>query len=549
MKYILIFFVLVGSVFATEEVPSKEEVAKLYVATFNRAPDSAGLEYWVYDSDLTLSQIAQSFFEQNETQTLYPPSVTNREFIKSVYANLFNREPDSAGWDYWEEQLNEGIFSKNRFIEAVINGALGDDAVILSNKTEVGLSFADAGLSDVQQAKDIMSNVNATTKSVTLAKEYIKKILSDNSIRTKSVNPLTLGSDPVACSYFIFKDDSPVNEDLIPYLSGDSDGKYISDVLKDSAIKIEIMVPDSEYLYGEYANRTMEYIGIAYYPTKDDPSYQPLQTISGWEHPSTLAQMESSVDATPIFADDTKKYPLIVYSHGLGAEDITIGELLKAYASYGFFVLGIYHGDNRFNDRKGNEINALRPLAIKNAIDFLESSKYAQHIDFDKIIAIGNSSGGATALMLIGGKPIDMVALDGSVAKDTVEDERIKLAIGIEPYMGNSTDFPKLNGVQVTFFGYDGIGATSLNAPYLAVSGSADQDANETFIKMVLSKAPLNNYLVSMEGETHDISNQGSDTANTWALYFIKYILENDDTFIKIKDVSGNPVDSYIKLD
>jgi hypothetical protein len=34
---------------ASEETPAKEEVAKLYVATFNRAPDQAGLNYRVSD--------------------------------------------------------------------------------------------------------------------------------------------------------------------------------------------------------------------------------------------------------------------------------------------------------------------------------------------------------------------------------------------------------------------------------------------------------------------------------------------------------------------
>lgn len=35
----------------------REEVAKLYVATFNRAPDATGLDYWVNDS--------RSFFERS----------------------------------------------------------------------------------------------------------------------------------------------------------------------------------------------------------------------------------------------------------------------------------------------------------------------------------------------------------------------------------------------------------------------------------------------------------------------------------------------------
>ena len=71
---------------------NEREVVKLYVATFNRAPDTPGLWYWVYDSGLPLAGVAESFFQQPETQALYPPGSSTDSFIKAVYRNLFNRE-------------------------------------------------------------------------------------------------------------------------------------------------------------------------------------------------------------------------------------------------------------------------------------------------------------------------------------------------------------------------------------------------------------------------------------------------------------------------
>jgi len=157
--------------------PFKNEVAKLYVATFNRAPDNAGLNYWTNDSGLTLSQIAQSFFDQPETQVLYPPSTSNRNFIKSVYRNLFNRDPDIAGWDYWEAELNRGTYSKNLFIQTVINGAqdsnISLDATILNNKTSVGLYFSERGLEDVSLAKIVMEGISAEDAAVLFIKKRI----------------------------------------------------------------------------------------------------------------------------------------------------------------------------------------------------------------------------------------------------------------------------------------------------------------------------------------------------------------------------------------
>ena len=166
-----------SSINASEDVPTKLEVAKLYVATFNRAPDSAGLDWWTNSSGFKLSQIAQSFFDQTETKALYPDGTSNRDFVRSVYLNLFNREPDTLGWDYWENELNIGSFSKNSFIQAVINGAQNTDASsdmdILSNKSTVGLHFANQGLEDPTEAKNIMAGVTADVATVNAARDTI----------------------------------------------------------------------------------------------------------------------------------------------------------------------------------------------------------------------------------------------------------------------------------------------------------------------------------------------------------------------------------------
>ena len=203
MKYLKLFFVWVlllhTFLYASEEVPTQEEVAKLYVATFNRAPDAGGLNYWTNNSGLRLSQIAQSFFDQPETQTLYPAGTPNRDFIKSVYNNLFNRDPDTAGWDYWEHQLNIGAFSKNRFIEAVINGAQGNDVTILNNKTTVGLYFVEAELEDTAVAKSVMEDIDATMQSVADAMQTIEDFKAntdkDNDYIPDDIE-IALGMDP-----------------------------------------------------------------------------------------------------------------------------------------------------------------------------------------------------------------------------------------------------------------------------------------------------------------------------------------------------------------
>ncbi len=168
MKKILL--ILLTIVFLTANIHAEdanpENVTKLYVATFDRAPDKAGLDYWVNDSNLSLEAIATSFFDQDETKTLYPDGYDDYDFILAIYKNLFARDPDSEGGEYWQGELSKGAVSKSVFILAVVNGAKDDDAKILANKTEVGLALAESDLNDTTIGKMVMSNITADHNSV-----------------------------------------------------------------------------------------------------------------------------------------------------------------------------------------------------------------------------------------------------------------------------------------------------------------------------------------------------------------------------------------------
>jgi len=148
---------------------NKESIVKLYVATFDRAPDADGLNYWAYQSKLSIEDTATSFFDQDETKAKYPDGLSTTEFVTRVYQNLFKRDPDTAGLHYWVTALDSGSIAKSTFILAAINGALGDDAVILSNKTQVGLAFANSGSNDYQNAIDIMKNITQDSSTVSSA--------------------------------------------------------------------------------------------------------------------------------------------------------------------------------------------------------------------------------------------------------------------------------------------------------------------------------------------------------------------------------------------
>ncbi len=162
-KLFLTIFLFATMALAT--TPTNTNVTRLYIATFDRAPDANGLKYWVEESGLYLEEIAMSFFEQPESEAKYPSGYSNEDFIKSIYKNLFNRNPDSAGLEYWQSTLDQKLMPRSLFILAVTNGAINDDEKILDNKTKVGLAFATAGATDVDQAYTLMQHVTADEES------------------------------------------------------------------------------------------------------------------------------------------------------------------------------------------------------------------------------------------------------------------------------------------------------------------------------------------------------------------------------------------------
>ena len=135
----------------TAQAITSQDIQKLYTATFDRVPDRAGVDYWL-NSGLAIEEVAQSFFDQKETQTKYPDGLPQEEFVKSVYQNLFTREPDGDGLNYWIKELNSGNITPSNFILAVINGAKGEDVDILEKKSQVSENFLNGEITE-EEAK------------------------------------------------------------------------------------------------------------------------------------------------------------------------------------------------------------------------------------------------------------------------------------------------------------------------------------------------------------------------------------------------------------
>jgi hypothetical protein len=145
---------------------NRQVISALYVATFNRAPDKAGLTFWeaqfAINSADAVRQLAAGFASHPAFTQLYG-SLDNLAFVEAIYIDVLGAQGDAGGISYWNNTLNAGM-TRSDFLVAFVESALTADlnaaldaglltqseydaAVIrqdyFTNKANVSLYFAD----------------------------------------------------------------------------------------------------------------------------------------------------------------------------------------------------------------------------------------------------------------------------------------------------------------------------------------------------------------------------------------------------------------------
>ncbi len=89
------------------------QVGRLYEAGLGRGFDTPGLNFWIdqYEAGMPLKTIAQNFLDSLEFTTQFgdDDAMPNSTFVTRMYANVLDRAPDPAGFDFWLEAMNGGM--------------------------------------------------------------------------------------------------------------------------------------------------------------------------------------------------------------------------------------------------------------------------------------------------------------------------------------------------------------------------------------------------------------------------------------------------------
>jgi len=301
--------------------------------------------------------------------------------------------------------------------------------------------------------------------------------------------------------------------------------RYVTDLLVDPASTptLQLPIPDDRELFGPFRNRTLPQTLLICHPTVASNPYPDYPIPGGRVVPHMLRP-----GATPIFPDAGARYPVMLFSHGLGGSPLSSDYLtaLVYLASHGYVVAAPFHADARIVDIRLEDLNdllqailnfpsytamqAVRPLALQATVDYLlASDAWAAHVDPSRIVGFGASLGGESLMLLAGAQLTTSVGL---ASKPVVHDTRLRAAVGYVPYFGQSI-YPS--------FGRDQNGVDAVTTPYLAISGSADTTAPLAVTSRAMSRMTGSRGLVELVGTGHYFDYPAAGDIFTWALVFL----------------------------
>jgi len=145
----------------------------VYIALFGRPADPTGLAYFntATNGGTDLSAIGD-LASTAEYQDRFE-GMNNIAVINTIYQGLFGRDADAAGLAFFVAGLQSGTYNINNIAIAILDGAQGDDALVVANK----LVAANAFTAQVDTATEIASYSGASAAALGVA--YLAPVTSD----------------------------------------------------------------------------------------------------------------------------------------------------------------------------------------------------------------------------------------------------------------------------------------------------------------------------------------------------------------------------------
>ncbi len=99
----------------SEFSPSERQVHRLYIGVLGRPSDSQGRVFWAeeIDAGTPAEDVVNALISSDE----FDPDISDSELIELLYRNLLARPSDSAGRDFWQSRLDDGLSAQELIVE------------------------------------------------------------------------------------------------------------------------------------------------------------------------------------------------------------------------------------------------------------------------------------------------------------------------------------------------------------------------------------------------------------------------------------------------
>ena len=194
---------------------TKAQVAQLYVALFNRAPEGQGLNAWMAaGATKNLAQIANEMLAAPAVRAYFNGRIdSNVNYVENIYKNILGKDlsTDSAGINAWASELDRGV-SRGEVLERVFQTATSAEAIaadpvaaaVFANKTAVAAYMAEKvpnisqdgnGNYAYEQFKNIIETTNST--NLIAQKARVDRIAAGQNDNPSSSTNLTSELDTI----------------------------------------------------------------------------------------------------------------------------------------------------------------------------------------------------------------------------------------------------------------------------------------------------------------------------------------------------------------
>lgn len=160
------------------------QVQQLYIAYFGRPADPTGQEYWAKNIDAANGSIASviaGFSASAESAALFG-NKSSIDKVTAIYQNAFGRAPEPAGLAYWVAQLDSGKVSQAQASWTIQQSAGPGDAAAVQNK----LTAAQAFTAQIDTTAEIQGYQGSAAADS--ARAFLKTVTADNATATAAVN-------------------------------------------------------------------------------------------------------------------------------------------------------------------------------------------------------------------------------------------------------------------------------------------------------------------------------------------------------------------------